>query len=99
MKKLLLLFLLVPLFGWAQNVFDGTWKIDVDKSRLSQKPEVYLLKNGKFECKTCAPAFEVKADGLPQKVAGHPYFDEVAVKIINDRNVEFAYMKAGKPSS
>jgi hypothetical protein len=38
----------------------------------------------------------VKADGGDQKVAGHAYFDTLAVKVIDDRNVEFTTKKDGK---
>src|ERR1039458_1681254 len=72
MKKLLILLLLVPVLGWAQSPFDGTWKIDLGKTKLPKKPDVLLLQNGMFECKTCAPPINVKADGHLQKISGDP---------------------------
>src|ERR1035438_3405997 len=33
MKKLLFLLLLVPVLGWAQSPFDGTWKVDLSKTK------------------------------------------------------------------
>src|ERR1039457_107810 len=62
MKKLFLILLLVPLLGWAQSPFDGTWKIDLNKTKLPKKPDVYLLQNGMYECKSCNPQVNVKAD-------------------------------------
>ena len=64
--------LLTPVLAMAQSVFDGTWKIDLNKAQLSTKPDVYLLQDGMYHCKTCVPAVDIKADGQDQKVSGHP---------------------------
>jgi len=96
MKKFLLLLLLTPVLAMAQSSpFDGTWKVDMKKAQLSKKPEVYLLQNGMYSCKTCVPAYEVKADGTDQPVTGHPYFDTLAVKVVDDHNVDMTTKKAG----
>ena len=99
MKKLLFVLLLVPVLGWAQSPFDGTWKIEPDKSKLPKKPDVYLLKDGIYECKTCKPEIKVKADGQFQKVSGHPYFDMEKVAVIDDRHINTEEQKDGKPAS
>lgn len=97
MKKMLLLLFFVPMLAMAQSSpFDGTWKVDMKKAQLPKKPEVFLLQNGMYSCKTCVPAYEVKADGSDQKVAGNPYFDTLAVKVIDDHNVEITTKKDGK---
>ena len=75
---------LLPLVASAQNQFDGTWKVDMNKVDFPKKPDVYLLQNGMYECKNCVPVVNVKADGQDQKVTGHPYYDSVAVKVISD---------------
>ncbi|MFI5070636.1 MAG: hypothetical protein ACHP8A_07085 [Terriglobales bacterium] len=79
MKKLfligLLMSLLTPVLASAQSTLDGTWKADLNKAQLSKKPDVYLLQNGMYECKTCVPAIKIKADGEDQSVTGHPYFE------------------------
>jgi hypothetical protein len=76
--------------------FDGTWKVDMKKAQLPKKPEVYLLQNGMYSCKTCVPAYDIKADGTDQAVTGHPYFDTLAVKVVDDHNVNMTTKKAGK---
>jgi len=100
MKKLLWTGLLVSLFmpgmATAQSAFDGTWKVDMNKVEFSKKPDVYLLQNGIYECKTCVPPIKVKADGQDQTVTGHPYYDTVAVKVISDHEVEETDKKNGK---
>ena len=99
MKKLLFVLLLVPVLAWAQSPFDGTWKVDLSKAKLPKKPDVYLLQNGMYECKTCVPALSVKADGQFQKVSGDPYRDAVMVKVVDDKHVEMASQKDGKDVS
>src|SRR6266481_2814958 len=92
MKKLLVLGLLAALLvsvpALAQNAFDGTWKFNLSDAQFPKKPDVYLLQDGMYHCKTCAPPIDVKADGQDQKVSGHPYYDMMSVKVMDDRTIE-----------
>src|SRR6202521_2424216 len=92
MKKLLLfafvLLFLTPIISSAQSSIDGNWKFDLNKIKMPEKPDVYLLQDGMYHCKTCVPAVDVKADGQDQKVSGHPYYDTVAVRVVDDRTIE-----------
>jgi hypothetical protein len=88
--------LFIPSLAMAQSVFDGTWKIDINKVDFSKKPDVFLLQNGMYSCKTCTPPYDVKADGSDQPVSGHPYFDTVAIKVLNDHAIEETDKKGGK---
>ena len=100
MKKVFLLavlaVLLMPTADGAQSVFDGTWKIDTNKVDFSKKPDVYVLQNGTYECKTCVPPYSIKADGTDQSVSGHPYFDTVAIKVVSDHGIERTDKKNGQ---
>jgi hypothetical protein len=100
MKRLLLsvvlAVLLMPMLTAAQSTFDGTWKIDWSKVDFSKKPDVYLLQNGRYECNTCVPPYNIKADGSDQPVSGHPYFDAVAVKLVSDHEIEMTSKKNGQ---
>ena len=80
----------------AAEPFTGTWKIDVSKAKFSQKPEKVELANGTYKCLTCDPPFTVKADGTDQPVTGHPGFDTLSVRIIDDHSIEATAKKAGK---
>lgn len=80
----------------AASPFDGTWKTDLARSKLSTKPDVILLKDGRYTCKTCEPGFTVPADGKPHPVAGHDYFDTLMVQVLDDKSVKLTGMKAGK---
>jgi hypothetical protein len=100
MKKLSLtvslMLLLTPVVVLAQSAFDGTWKVDMNKAEFPKKPDVYLLQNGMYECKTCVPAVKIKADGQDQAVTGHPYYDTAAVQVISDHEIEETDKKDGK---
>ncbi len=87
---------LIPSLAMAQSAFDGTWKIDLHRVQMPKKPDVILLQNDMYQCKTCAPAISVKADGEDQKVTGHPYFDMIAIKVVDDHTVQETEKKAGK---
>src|ERR1039458_8821850 len=69
----------------AQSPFDGTWKIDMNSVQWPAKPEVLLLQNGMYACKTSW-----------QKVAGIPYLDTLSVKVIDDHSAEETAKKDGK---
>ena len=92
----LLALLLVPVLAMAQSPFDGTWKNDLSSVQWPAKPDVFLLQNGMYECKTCLPPINVKADGTDQKVTGDPYSDTLCVKVIDDHSVESTSKKNGK---
>jgi hypothetical protein len=88
--------LLLPLLASAQSQFDGTWKIDMNSVQLPKKPDVFLLQDGMYECKSCVPPISIKADGTDQKVTGQPYFDTMSMKVIDDHNVEGTTKRDGK---
>ena len=98
MKKVLcavLLFLPFTLFG--QSPFDGTWKTDMAASKLSRKPYVFAVKDGMYDCESCAPKINVKADGQDQPVTGQPY-DMLSVKLTDPNTMQTAGKKSGKPT-
>src|SRR5215467_312104 len=72
-----------PACAIAASPIDGTWKADVSSAQMPKKPDIYVLKDGMYSCKTCAPAYSVKADGTDQAVSGHPYYDTVAIKVVD----------------
>lgn len=97
MKKMLLgLTLLASGVVFAQTPFDGTWMTKLDTAKFPTKPDKYTLTNNMYECLTCVPKVSVKADGNDQKVTGHPYYDTMAVKIVDASSVEIIEKKDGK---
>ena len=100
MKKLLLALVLLAagtLFG--QTPFDGTWMVKLDTVKLPTKPDTYVLNKSIYECLTCVPKVTVKANGTDQGVTGHPYYDTIAVRVINATSVEIIQKKDGKVMS
>src|ERR1700758_3608797 len=87
--------MLVPAKVSAQSVFDGTWKMDTS-SINSSKPDIFLLEDGMYECKSCNPYYKIKADGSDQAVSGDPYVDTRAIKVVNDHEIEETDKKGGK---
>jgi len=88
--------LLMPMLAAAQSALDGTWKIDMNKVDFPKKPDVFVLQNGMYDCKSCTPPYAIKADGTDQPVSGHPYFDTVAIKVVNDHQIDETDKKQGK---
>lgn len=76
--------MLFPASLFAQTAFDGTWMVKLEQTQLPQKPEVYLLQNGVYECDSCVPRIKVKADGKDYPMAGSPYFSMVSVRETGD---------------
>jgi hypothetical protein len=88
--------MLLPPLVLAQSAFVGTWKADINNMQMPTKPDRYLLDKGVWHCLTCVPKVTVKADGMDHKVSGHPYYDTVSIKVIDDQTVTETDKKAGK---
>jgi len=96
MKKLLCIAVcLLPALLYAQSPFDGTWKTDMSKSKLSPKPNIFSIKGGMFDCESCVPKYSVKADGKDQMVKGQS-FDTIAVQAPDPNTVKITVKNDGK---
>ena len=96
LRSVFVMSLLWPALAAAQSAFDGTWRFDLKTAQFPEKPDVYLLQDGMYHCKTCVPLIDIKADGQDQKVTGHPYYDTVSIKVVDERTVEETDKKNGK---
>ena len=96
MKKLLMLVLLCAATCFAQSSFDGTWKTNLSNIEFSPKPDVFSLQNGMYKCSSCVPEINVKADGTDQAVSGHPGYNTIAVKQLDDNTVQAIRKMDGK---
>ncbi|HEX5184375.1 MAG TPA: hypothetical protein VFW19_14655 [Allosphingosinicella sp.] len=99
MKRLTAILLVSALAAapaFAQAGFSGTWKADLHSAHLSQKPDVFMIKSGVYTCSSCAPGYSIKADGAFHHVAGHPYYDEEAVKVVDAHTVTISDRLKGK---
>ncbi len=96
MKKFLCVVLwFLPMTLLAQSPFDGTWKTNFAESKLSQKPFVYSVNSGMYDCQSCSPKINVKADGQDQPVTGQTY-DTIAVQVVDANTVHLTAKKASK---
>jgi hypothetical protein len=96
MKALLILLLLWPTVLLAQSPFDGTWVAKLDSVQFPKRPERYSLQNATYECSTCIPIINVKADGKDYPVAGSPYFSTIAVQVVNDHSIQITEKQADR---
>ncbi len=92
----LLLALLCPLGAMAQSAVDGTWKADLGKVQMPKKPDVILLQNGEYQCKTCVPPVDIKADGQDHAITGQPYIDSMAIQVVDAHTIKETDKKGGK---
>jgi hypothetical protein len=97
------------LFG-ADDPFNGTWKLNVAKSKYNPGPGPesvtttvkvedgthHVSTQATFEGKTIETSFVAKVDGTPAPVSGSPTADMISVRKTNDRTLEAKSMKAGK---
>jgi hypothetical protein len=84
-----------PASSLAQSPFDGTWRINMDQSKLSPKPMVFSVNNGMYDCFYCSPKIHVKADGQDQPVTGQP-FDTISVREVDPNSIAVTFKKNGK---
>jgi hypothetical protein len=96
MKKLLCgVVCFLPLLAFGQSPIDGTWKTNMAASKLSQKPYIFSVNNGMYDCETCAPKINIKADGKDQAVTGQPY-DTVSIQVVDANSIHAVTKKTGK---
>ncbi len=79
---------------FAQSPFDGTWRTNMNESKLSPKPNVFYLSQGWYHCVSCAPAIDAKADGQDQPVSGQSY-DTLSVREVDPKTLAFTTKKGG----
>jgi hypothetical protein len=97
MKRLLFSILLLTVFALAaDSPFDGTWKVDLNSAQLPDKPTVIVLQKGTYQNNTSIPKIDIKADGTDQRVPGATGYDTLAVKVLDDKTVEFIAKRGGK---
>jgi hypothetical protein len=100
-KKLragLLLIGLLPSTGIAQSGINGTWKLQIGTLPVSTKPFVWLLQGGRYQCTSCMPPIDVKANGQDQTTPGQSY-DTISVRIVDDHTVQMIEKKHGRIDS
>jgi hypothetical protein len=85
----------MPQASFAASPFDGTWRVDLGKTKISPKPIVFYLSQGWYHCVSCSPAYDVQADGQDHAVTGQT-FDTLAVTAVDPSTIKVVYKKDGK---
>src|ERR1035438_3476569 len=75
-----------PASSLAQSPFDGTWRSNMDQYKPSPKPYVFSVNKGMYDCSSCSPKIDVKADGQDQPVTGQSY-DTVSVREVDPKSI------------
>ncbi|MGH9495308.1 MAG: hypothetical protein ACRD3B_09945 [Candidatus Sulfotelmatobacter sp.] len=94
----LLIVLATPAVTMAQSAINGTWKLDVGTLPFSTRTNVWVLKGGRYQCKSCTPPIDVEADGKDQPTPGQEY-DTISLKILDDHTVRLIEKKNGQIDS
>jgi hypothetical protein len=104
-------FCMIANLSAAADPFEGTWKLNTEKSKFVPGPapqsEIVTVKvNGdtqdvKSEGKThdgtaFAESFVVKLDGTPAPITGDPEADMISARKTNDHTLQSKAMKGGK---
>lgn len=81
----------------AQSPFDGAWKSDLSAASVTARPNEFQIKDGTYSCASCLPAaYSVKADGAFHAVKDRPYWDAIAVDVVDDHTIGYQFRKDGK---
>ncbi|MES2336824.1 MAG: hypothetical protein V4537_01865 [Pseudomonadota bacterium] len=83
----------------AAGQISGTWKADTATAKLSTKPDVFVVKDGVYDCTSCMPPYKIAADGRPHPVAGRDYWDAASVAVVDARTLEWKRYRKGMPIS
>ncbi len=87
-----------PAISFAQSPFDGTWRVNMNESKISPKPVGFYLSQGWYHCTTCNPQFDVQADGQDHAVTGQSY-DTISVKEVDPNTIQITTKKGGNVDS
>ncbi len=79
----------------AQSLFNGTWRPDPQRAEPDRPPDVFQLLNGEYQCQSCSPPYEVKADGADHPISGNPRFDALRITVIDQHTVNKAATRGG----
>ena len=88
--------------GPTDDVTTQARRIDAQTIEIKQTftppPQIVLLQNGTFQCSGfgCTPEIKIKADGTDRPAQGSETYDTEAVKVVDDRTIEFTDKKDGK---
>jgi hypothetical protein len=96
MKTSVVGFLLVSVAALVSAAFAGHVKTQLDSLKASGHPEVFSIENGTYTCSSCKPEIKIKADGYAHKVPANSVYDQLSVKVKDQRSIEIGEQMNGK---
>jgi hypothetical protein len=87
---------LCPAVSLGQSAFDGIWKVDLKAEKYIARAIEVVLQDGEYACRSCTPPYTIKADGQDHQVSVSPYFDSMAVTIVDQRTISRIDKKDGE---
>lgn len=97
-KSWLVVLLLIPACA-VQNPFDGAWQINLENQPLVKvfgRPRIMVLQNGTYQCFSCDPKYNIKADGTDQPIPRSKGTSTEAVKVVDNKTVIITTKMDGK---
>ncbi|MGY2736871.1 hypothetical protein [Sphingomonas sp. UYP23] len=79
----------------AKSAIDGTWKADTTTAKLSTKPDIFVIKDGVYDCISCSPPYKIAADGKVHPVADRDYWDAGSVAVIDANTLQWERYRKG----
>jgi hypothetical protein len=87
MKLAILALALMAGAAQAKSPLDGVWLADLDSQAMPRQVDVYLVRDGRYRCDSCAPPRSYPADGKLRKVEGDPEGSSESVTITGPRTM------------
>jgi hypothetical protein len=79
----------------ADSPLHGIWRVHVDSLQAS-RTHAFTIQDGRYTCLSCSPTFSIPADGAFHPVPAGPTRDELAVLVIDGRQVQVTERKDGR---
>lgn len=79
----------------ARSLIDGTWKADTASAKLSTKPDIFVIKDGIYDCMSCSPPYKTAADGKVHPVANRDYWDAGSVALVDANTLQWDRYRKG----
>lgn len=67
--------------------FTGRWLADLSTQKLPEHPDVYLVADGRYECRSCSPPRSYAADGKLHSIPGDEEVKAESVTILGPRSI------------
>lgn len=71
----------------GSSPMSGRWVADLSSDKLPEHPDLYLVQDGRYQCRSCEPPRFYPADGKPRSVPGDLDVTSESVRIAGPRAI------------